>query len=117
MDTNMEESKMASKYQITVGNKRNGAKGIYVGRPSALGNPFIVGRDGPAGSLIEPYRSWLAERISQKDTKVLAALQEIKSQVEAQGSITLVCWCSPNPCHANVIRETVLGMTDLDEAT
>jgi len=27
---------------ITVGNKQRGARGIYVGRPSPLGNPFAM---------------------------------------------------------------------------
>lgn len=33
--------------------------GEYVGRPSALGNPFLVGRDGTREDVIARYRKWL----------------------------------------------------------
>jgi hypothetical protein len=33
--------------------------GVYVGRPSALGNPFLVGRDGTRAEVVATYRAWL----------------------------------------------------------
>src|SRR6266545_1014886 len=34
---------------------------IYVGRPTAFGNPFELGRDGDRDEVVERYRRWLAE--------------------------------------------------------
>lgn len=96
---------------ITVGNRRHGDRGIYVGRPSALGNPFVVGVDGAAGTLIAPYRRWLRARIKAGDEPVLRALFEIAIELAERGSVQLVCWCSPRPCHADAIRD-ILGELD-----
>jgi uncharacterized protein DUF4326 len=30
---------------------------IYIGRPSKLGNPFVIGRDGSRKHVIEKYRA------------------------------------------------------------
>ena len=66
---------------------------IYIGRPSKWGNPFIIGRDGTREQVIEKYRKWI---LSQP--KLLASLSEIKDK-------TLGCWCSPKPCHGDILLE------------
>ncbi|KKK75877.1 hypothetical protein LCGC14_2869340 [marine sediment metagenome] len=71
---------------------------IYIGRPSKWGNPFKVGIHGKRGECIELYRDW----IHQPKQKELfdAAQKELKGKV-------LGCWCSPNPCHGDVLKEIV----------
>jgi hypothetical protein len=34
-------------------------KSDYVGRPSALGNPFVLGRDGTRKEVLDQFRKWL----------------------------------------------------------
>jgi hypothetical protein len=46
-----------------------------------------------AGTVIEKYSEWLP---GQPD--LLAALPELKGK-------TVVCWCAPLACHANVLAE------------
>jgi hypothetical protein len=96
---------------ITIGNRRNGDRGIYVGRPTALGNPYVVGTDGQPGTLVEPYRRWLRERIRLADAHVIDALTGIAVEIERSGGAQLVCWCAPAPCHARAIRD-VLAQLD-----
>lgn len=79
-------------------NGRDGEVGFYVGRPSDLGNPFIIGRDGDRGECIQKYRRWLYERIMEEDARVLSALARLDDDA------TLVCWCAPDDCHAEVIE-------------
>jgi hypothetical protein len=31
---------------------------------------------------------------------------------KAHGTLTLVCWCAPQACHAEVIQEAVLGIVE-----
>ena len=51
--------------QITVLNKRAlsdplpGVTRVYVGRPSPLGNPYAIGRDGDRAAVVARYRRWL----------------------------------------------------------
>jgi hypothetical protein len=44
--------------------KRYQGPGVNVGRPSGLGNPFVIGRDGGRDEVIEKYRVWLGERLN-----------------------------------------------------
>lgn len=64
---------------------------VYIGRPSKWGNPFAVGRDGSREQVIARYKEWLL-----KQPHLLAALGELTGK-------TLGCWCSPRPCHGDVL--------------
>lgn len=66
---------------------------VYVGRPSKWGNPFKIGKDGTREQVIEAYRLWLL-----RDNPLCSQLPELKGK-------DLVCWCSPLPCHADVLLE------------
>jgi hypothetical protein len=80
-----------------VKNKRRDPDGIYVGRPTKWGNPFVIGRDGTREQVVEKYRGWLGN-----NAELLAALPELRGQ-------SLVCWCAPDPCHADVLLELANG--------
>lgn len=64
---------------------------VYVGRPSKWGNPFVIGRDGTRDDVISKYRSWVTRQAS-----LLGSLHELRGK-------NLVCWCSPEACHADVL--------------
>ena len=66
---------------------------VYVGRPSRWGNPYSIGRDGDREQVIAKYRAWIAER------------PELVDELAALNPHTLVCWCAPLPCHADVLKE------------
>lgn len=72
---------------------------VYVGRPSKWGNPFKVYPDRRGGLFaqrvaIDAYRKWL----------LTDSISPIKDIEELRGK-DLVCWCSPLPCHADVLLE------------
>jgi Domain of unknown function (DUF4326) len=66
----------------------------YVGRPTPVGNPFVIGPDGDRLEVIAKYRAWL---LSQPDLVRYV-------QLHLRGA-DLVCWCAPLPCHADVLAE------------
>ena len=66
---------------------------VYIGRPSQLGNPFLIGPDGTREQVIEKYRAWL---LSQPD--LLAKVPMLKD-------LTLGCWCAPKACHGDVLAQ------------
>lgn len=94
---------------ITIGNRKLGAKGEYVGRPSPLGNPFEI--DVKAGNtrakVIVQYREWLKGKIAAGDPIVLHALEVLRKKALKKKALTLVCWCSPEKCHASEIGEVL----------
>lgn len=91
-------------YTITVINKRAEPhrRGEYVGRPSLLGNPYQIGKDGDHTEVIQKYRCWLWEQLKQR-SPVHAKLIKLRNQ-SSISDLALVCWCAPLPCHANVIK-------------
>ena len=68
---------------------------VYIGRPSKWGNPFEVGKDGTRSEVIEKYRKWILTQ-----PELLSHLDELKGKV-------LGCWCSPLPCHGDVLVELI----------
>ena len=95
---------------ITIVNRRNGrVAGVYVGRPSVLGNPYVTGQDGARHDVVDKYRVWLRAQYRQ-DGAVRRALHTLARHYLTDGTLTLVCWCAPQACHAEVIRDAVLGM-------
>jgi len=91
---------------ITVVNKRYfKGKGIYIGRPSPLGNLFIVGRNGSLEEVMRKYGEYLPEAIKY-DKKIAAAFERIKKAAK-EGDVNLICWCAPKWCHGNIIKRMV----------
>jgi hypothetical protein len=79
------------------------AFGFYIGRPSILGNPFIIGRDGTREDVIEKYRIYLERELSIKDSPVQRTLRVLYKKAVAGEQIRLVCYCAPRACHGDVI--------------
>ena len=67
---------------------------VYVGRPSKWGNPFKIGRDSDRDGVIAKYADWLDCMVFNNRLN----LNELMGK-------DLVCWCSPLPCHADVLLE------------
>ena len=82
---------------------------VYVARPSVLGNPFKIGRDGSREQVIARYRAWLWQQLQQADSPQRRELEVLLEQARRQ-PLALQCWCHPLPCHADVIRAALLWM-------
>jgi len=80
---------------------------IYVGWPNALGNPFIIGRDGDRAEVIRKYKLWLYPQLARSSEPFgpADAFGRIMYWwlVGGYGRVELVCYCAPKPCHADVI--------------
>lgn len=68
------------------------AGAVYIGRPSRWGNPFVVGQDGSRDEVIEKYYEYLKENPE--------LVEDIKKELAGKD---LVCYCSPLPCHGDVL--------------
>lgn len=105
-----------------INGKRNGFIGqnkIYIGRTnqtyqlhgSSLQNPFRIGRDGNRSQVVKKYRNWLHEQIMQglsgKPNSAFNELKRIAALVKAGKSIQLTCWCKPELCHGDVIKQYI----------
>lgn len=71
----------------------------YIGRGSAFGNILVIGKDGTREEVIAWYRHWLMNKLIARDPVVEKAFKELTKDSK------LLCFCSPKPCHGEVIRE------------
>jgi len=95
-------------YSVQVKNKRTytGA-GCYVGRPSPLGNPFTIGKDGDRDEVVEKYEIWLVEQL-KTDTPAKYEFDRLLTRLKLLHSLVLVCWCWPKRCHADIIAKLLI---------
>lgn len=89
---------------------------VYVGRPSPLGNPFQIGRDGTREQVIAKYRAWLWKQLRWPSGALRRSPQVTELQrllaLARTAPLELLCWCAPLPCHAEVIRAALLWLAD-----
>lgn len=100
---------------IYVVNKRahkgRGHNHIYIGRPSVLGNPYTIGKDGSREDVIKSYRLWLSWQLANADInggKIKRELERIAKIAEGI-DVYLICWCAPLPCHGDVLKQYFSG--------
>ena len=87
---------------IRIENKRTyRGSGVYIGRPSLLGNPYSV-RECGRQEAIRLYRRWLWDRILEQG-EVYAELKRL-AELAKQSDLTLICWCAAELCHSDYVE-------------
>jgi hypothetical protein len=81
-------------------NARHEPFDVYIGRPSKWGNPFSIGKDGTRKEVIEKYRQFIREH-----PQILADIEELRGK-------SLGCYCSPLPCHGDVLVDLLENKLD-----
>lgn len=111
---------------ITISNVKTdrilpGHTAVYCGRGrtpqgmegAGLGNPFVVGQGYAQEEAAAAYLPHL-RRLYHARGAEYHKLMELARRVQAGERLQLFCWCAPNPCHAEHIRDAILGcMTQL----
>ena len=92
-----------------VNKKVYAGEGVYIGRPSVLGNPFKIGVHGDREQVIEKYRVWLRGEW-KKDGKVKQELIRL-AKLSKEGDLILICWCYPKACHGDVLKDAIEKIT------
>lgn len=89
----------------------------YVGRDwngwnrSPLANDNHIGRDGSRSEVIEKYKVWLREQY-RLGGAVKIELDMLSRKYSEGQNIVLGCWCTPEPCHAEFIRDAIIGIAN-----
>lgn len=76
---------------------------VYIGRPSKWGNPFAIGSRHAGHQITRAYAITLFRQYweaPEQEPLRAAALVELRDKV-------LGCYCSPRPCHGDVIADFV----------
>ena len=72
------------------------ADAVYVGRPSKWGNPFPLHQESDRLTVIEQFKRWITDPANG------ALLRQVREELRGKD---LLCWCAPEPCHADVLLE------------
>src|SRR4051812_4691155 len=91
---------------ITIGNKRQGVRGVYVGRPSPLDNPFSMHSETDRATVIRAYEHWLREQLRDEQSATNRAIRTLAERARHH-DLCLICWCAPLPCHADAIKHII----------
>lgn len=94
------------KPKTTVVNVRSEPYDVCIMRPSILGNPFVIGRDGTREEVIEKFREYFKQRISADESLLIDPFcQAVRNLVGKK----IGCCCSPDACHGDVYAEFLNG--------
>lgn len=89
---------------IQIVNRRVNQEDIYIGRGSALGNPYVIGKDGTRDEVIAKYKDYLVQQVNAGNDRIIKALKEIKDRSK-HSMVKLGCYCKPKSCHGDIIKE------------
>ena len=71
---------------------------VRVDRQTKWGNPYRIGRHGSRDGVLVRYARWLREQIDNDHITVADIRRELRGK-------RLACWCTPKPCHAQILAE------------
>jgi hypothetical protein len=77
-----------------------------IDRASIFGNPFVIGRDGTRGQVIAKFE--------ERERARLAIDPGRRSAVRDLHGKRLFCWCSPLPCHGDVLARLAAELAAAD---
>jgi len=100
-------------YTIKIGNRHKGDDGIYCGRGTPLGNPFMGGN---RSECCNKYYLWLLEQIYSSNESVIDMINEIDRVGKKKGEVTLLCSCAPKECHTEKIRKYIYDYHNVEYA-
>lgn len=80
----------------SVVNMRHQKADVNCGRGSVFGNPYEIGRDGTRDEVCDKYITLFKKRL--QDPTFRAKVMALKGK-------RLGCWCKPDRCHVDTIKE------------
>lgn len=94
---------------------------VYVGRGSALGNPFShktskyeTVQVSSRKEAIEKYEEYILEKIKYRCAEN-SAIQECVSKLIKHRRLVLGCYCAPLACHGDVLARVILDIAQKEE--
>ena len=80
-----------------------------IDRNSPIGNPFNINQERNRKKVIIYFERFLKNVLKNpkdKESKpIIAYLNQIRNSLKKHGKVRLFCWCSPLPCHGDVIKK------------
>lgn len=74
---------------------------VFICRPSALGNPFLLKTESNRNMVCDKYEIWFHENIDS----LKEYLDQLNTKHKEYGILNLFCWCSPKRCHGETVKK------------
>lgn len=78
-------------------------------RPGVLANPHVMVTEDDRQKVIDMFRVDLEKDIAEQGA-MYKQLRQIQARVEEGYNVTLGCWCAPQACHCDVVKEKVIWL-------
>lgn len=82
---------------------------VFIGRPSILGNVFILENENGRKETLALYRHYLRQA-SKTEWPIRDELLRILEIAKTGMKIELQCFCKPKDCHGDIIKEILEEM-------
>jgi len=85
--------------------RRNTPRAVYIGRPTPLGNPFVMNDESERDDVCDAYERWFNEQLASNASHApfTLALRHLET-LAAHGDLILGCYCAPKRCHGDTIK-------------
>lgn len=87
---------------ITVG-KKFVPGSYYIGRGTALGNPFVMNGEAERNFVCDQYELYFQGKLFDNDPAFMKELNRLYQAAKSK-DIVLGCFCSPKRCHGDTIK-------------
>ena len=79
---------------------------VRVDRQSVLGNPFVMKNESERDLVCDQYEKYFREKL-QSDTAFRNEVDRLICIYKSHYRLNLFCWCSPERCHAETIKNFI----------
>lgn len=85
-----------------------GQTGVYIGRGSMWGNPFVIGKHGDRNAVCDQHEQHLWNQIKSGAITL--------QQLAALDGKNLICFCAPARCHGDtLVRAAAWAVKELNK--
>ena len=95
--------------KLTVGRKgidKANALNIYIGRGSALGNPFPMKGESERDKVCDQYAEYFYEKV-KKNGALKNEVIRIFRLLRSGNNVNIQCFCAPRRCHGDTIKQFI----------
>ena len=97
---------------------------IYIGRynssynleASPLANRYRTAQYGDLDTVLKKYKEWIFSVYICKQGEAYEELMRLIKLYKEGRNIKLACWCKPNRCHGDIIKQVVEFLVDHEYA-
>lgn len=96
--------------QILVVKQKESPNAHYIGRGTALGNPFVMIDEVDRDEVVELYDQWFEAKCYDQSLPILYTLAQLYAKAVHAGGLELGCHCAPRRCHGDVVKAKLDAM-------